>query len=181
MKRRVWLLSCAGFTLISIAGCAGFTGANSPNSLKNEVLEAAPLQKFAGRMSLQIEPAAGSAQEAQSFSGSFELRGNAERGELDLLTPLGQIAAQLRWQPGAALLIRGQERQSFASAQALLEQSTGLSLPLEQLFAWLSGQASPSVSVNDWQVDLSAQAQGRILARRQQPTPATLRIILEQP
>jgi outer membrane lipoprotein LolB len=176
MKRRIGLLFWLAFTLIFIAGCAVSIRANSQNDPKN-----AASQQYAGRLSLLIESPTGAAQEAQSFSGSFELRGNAERGELDLLTPLGQIAAQLRWQPGAALLIRGQERQSFTSAQALLEQSTGLSLPLEQLFAWLSGQASPSVSVKDWQVDLSGQAQGRILARRLQPTPATLRIVLEQP
>lgn len=176
MKRRVWALSWLVFALISIAGCANNTRASSPNSLKNEVSE-----RYAGRLSLQIEAPTGSAQETQSFSGSFELRGNAETGELDLLTPLGQIAAQLRWQPGAALLIRGQERQSFASAQALLEQSTGIAIPLEQLFSWLRGPASLPLPRSDWQVDLSAQAQGRIVARRERPSPATLRIVLEQP
>jgi outer membrane lipoprotein LolB len=176
MKRRVWALSWLVFALISIAGCASNTRASSQNSLKTEVSE-----RYAGRLSLQIEALAGSAQETQSFSGSFELRGNAENGELDLLTPLGQIAAQLRWQPGAAQLIRGQERQSFASAQALLEQSIGISIPLEQLFAWLRGQTGTSQALSDWQVDVSAQAQGRIVARRERPSPATLRIVLEQP
>ena len=140
-----------------------------------------------------IEPDAGAASALpQAFSGSFELRGQAETGELDLLTPLGQIAAQLRWAPGLAELIRGNERQTFASAQALLEQATGAALTLEQLFAWLRGDnpstaqagASGGTTVapaSPWQVDLSAYSQGRISARRSLPTPALLRIILEQP
>lgn len=140
-----------------------------------------------------IEPDAGAASALpQAFSGSFELRGHAQAGELDLLTPLGQIAAQLRWAPGLAELIRGNERQTFASAQALLEQATGAALTLEQLFAWLRGdnpsaaQASasggiPVAPASPWQVDLSAYSQGRISARRSLPTPALLRIVLEQP
>jgi outer membrane lipoprotein LolB len=176
MKCRLWALSWLVITLISISGCAIHTRASSPNGLKTEAS-----QQYAGRLSLQVEAPTGSAQETQSFSGRFELRGNAETGELDLLTPLGQIAAQLRWKPGAALLIRGQERQWFASAQALLEQSTGITISLEQLLSWLRGPASLPLPLSDWQVDLSAQAQGRIVARRERPSPATLRIVLEQP
>lgn len=88
---------------------------------------------------------------------------------------------QLRWSPGMAVLIRGNERQTFASAQSLLEQATGASLSLEHLFAWLRGETVSSTQSGDWQVDLSAQPQGRISARRSLPTPALLRIILEQP
>jgi outer membrane lipoprotein LolB len=178
MKRRGIAALGAAFTLNLIAGCAINTPAISPKDSKNS--EKIEPQRYAGRLSLVIEPAAGSQNAAQSFSGSFELRGNSDMGELDLLTPLGQIAAQLRWQPGLALIKRGSETQQFSSAQTLLEQATGASLTLAQLFAWLQGKPSGDL-VGDWQVDLSAQPQGRIIARRNLPTPAVLRIILEQP
>jgi outer membrane lipoprotein LolB len=178
MKRRGIAALGAAFTLNFIAGCAITTPASSLKDAQNA--DKTELQRYTGRLSLVIESAAGSSAQSQSFSGSFELRGSAEAGELDLLTPLGQIAVQLRWQPGLALIQRGSETQQFDSAQALLEQATGASLTLVQLFAWLQGKTSGR-SVGDWQVDLSAQPQGRIIARRSQPTPALLRIVLEQP
>ncbi len=127
-----------------------------------------------------MDSASGSGSAEQSFSGSFELRGSPTAGELDLLSPLGQIVMQLRWQPEMAEILRGQERQQFPSAQALLEQATGASLTLTQLFDWLDGKNSESL-VRDWLVDLSKHEQGRIIARRSLPTPAVLRIVLEQP
>jgi outer membrane lipoprotein LolB len=127
-----------------------------------------------------IEPAAGSNDQQQSFSGSFELRGNADIGELDLLTPLGQIVMRLRWRPDIAVILRGSQRQIFANADELIQRATGASLSLQELFAWLQGQQS-KLRTGDWQVDLASQANGRIIARRTLPTPAVLRIALEQP
>jgi outer membrane lipoprotein LolB len=169
------------FTIILVAGCAIPAGGEGLKSLKKSEPES-----YAGRISLVVEPDANATPaQPQAFSGSFELRGTAQAGELDLLTPLGQIAAQLRWQSGQALLIRGNERQIFSSAQTLLQQATGASISLEQLFGWLRNDTlSDNLSTRqtgDWQVDVSARANGRITVRRSQPTPAVLRIILEQP
>lgn len=120
---------------------------------------------------------------AQSFSGAFELRGTAQTGELDLLSPLGQMLMQLHWSPGQAVLIQGQNRMRFASAQALLSQATGTSLSTDELFSWLHGSspASPTATAGSWQVDLSGRDRGRITAQRDQPAKAVLRIILDQP
>jgi outer membrane lipoprotein LolB len=178
MKRRVALLSAIAVTTNFIAGCATNITASSVKSSENASKKS--LETYSGRLSLVIEPAAGSSDQAQSFSGSFELRGNAIQGELDLLTPLGQIVMRLRWLPGFAVILRGTQRQLFPSADDLIRQATGASLSLEQLFAWLDGKSAPSSSV-DWQVDLANHANGRIIARRSQPTPAVLRIALEQP
>lgn len=123
-----------------------------------------------GRLALQVEGV-----QAQSFSASFELRGSPERGELSLFSPLGSIAAQLRWQPGAAVLqANGQERH-YASIEELSADATGTPLPLAALFEWLAGRAA---EVPGWQADLSRVADGRITARRSQPTPpAELRVV----
>jgi outer membrane lipoprotein LolB len=134
-------------------------------------------------MSLVMEREDATESATQSFSGAFELRGNAQKGELDLLSPLGQTVMQLRWSPGQAELIQGQDRLRFPSAQALLSQATGASLTPDALFAWLQGTsaARPSSAAGSWQVDLSERDRGRITARRDPPAKAVLRIILDQP
>lgn len=180
MQRRFLAASSAAFTLLLIAGCAVNPPASRPKGSENT--SQTERKSYSGRLSLVIEPAAGSIDPAQTFSGSFELRGNPEIGELDLITPLGQIVMRLRWQPDLAMILRGDTRQLFANAQDLIQQATGASLSLEQLFAWLQGKnVRGSSTSSDWQVDLAAHANGRIIARRLSPTPAVLRIALEMP
>lgn len=178
MKRRSLAAGCAAFTIISIAGCAVYMPASSPKASENAIKK--PAESYSGRLSLVIEPAAGLSEQTQSFSGSFELRGNAQTGELDLLTPLGQIVMQLSWRPDIAVILRGSQRQIFANADDLIQRATGASLSLTQLFDWLEGK-SASGKPSDWQVDLANHANGRIIARRSQPTPAVMRIALEMP
>ena len=178
---RSWAAWGAIATLFLIAGCAVPIRATGQNHHKSAAFSEP--QRYSGRISLVIEQEAGSPAAGQSFSGGFDLRGNAQTGELDLLSPLGSIVMQLRWAPGQALLIRGQERESFPSAQTLLSQATGTSLTLDELFAWLGSEGTPAPiqSSENWLVDLTARDQGRILARRSQPSSAVLRIVLEQP
>lgn len=167
--------------MILIAGCAINTGANRQNGSQNTVLHAPPAQQlYAGRISLTIDNNDTSSTPTQNFSGSFELRGNAQTGELDLLSPLGSIVAQLRWGPDFAQLQSGSEIRRYPSAAALLEQATGLAVPPQTLFDWLQGRPG-STEISTWRVDLSRHKEGRISAQRSLPTPAQLRIILEQP
>ena len=178
MKRRVLACAGIGIAIIFIAGCAGNIRAEGGNSPKEPF--SSPSSSFVGRLSLVLEAAPHRNVETQSFSGGFALRGSAAQGELDFSAPTGQIVMQLRWTSEGAILIKGQERQLYPSVQALLEQTTGASISPEQLFAWLQGQNASAAS-GDWQVDLSSYGRGRIVARRNAPTPAELRIVLEQP
>jgi outer membrane lipoprotein LolB len=172
------LFTLSLFATFLIASCAINTPTNSPKQLQNASELA--LQRYAGRISLVFEAEPGQTA-PQPFSGSFELRGNAQNGELDLLTPLGSIVAQLLWQPDQAVLKSSGQTRSFPSAAALIEQATGAALPPELLLAWLRGESSSPVQAG-WQVDLSRHSEGRIIAKRTSPAPeATLRIILEQP
>lgn len=131
-------------------------------------------QVRSGRLALSVEDAA-----ATSFSAGFELRGRPEAGELTLYTPLGGVAAQLRWQPGQALLqAPGQAPRRYASLQAMVEEATGAPLPVAALFDWLDGRPTP---VPGWEADLSALESGRLRARRTAPPPpAELRLVLER-
>jgi outer membrane lipoprotein LolB len=165
-----------------IAACASNTRTSGTFPLKSTSTEPADfISRFAGRISLVFDdPEQGS---PSSFSGAFELRGHARTGELDLLTPLGSIAAQLKWQPGQALLIQAGQTRNFASADELISQATGTTISAQQLFDWMQGKsnATSASSSSDWLVDLSRYVDGRITAKRTGQQAATLRIILEQP
>ncbi len=152
-----------------LAACATPTRPGGQNSAEN----AASGVVYSGRISLQV-----ASQPVQSFTGGFDLHGDAIEGKLSLLTPLGSTAAVLRWSPGVALLQNGSNTQQYPSVQAMLEHTTGAAIPLEALFAWLRGQAAQAPG---WQVDLSRHGDGRISALRSEPAPsAQLRIALEK-
>ena len=128
---------------------------------------------WSGRMGLQVE-----SDPPQSLQASFELQGSPQSGDLTLLNPVGGTVARLSWTPGQATLERGNERWTQASVEQLAQQLVQTPLPVQALFDWIEGHA---VTHAGWQPDLSALAQGRILAQREQPAPkALLRIVLDQ-
>jgi outer membrane lipoprotein LolB len=154
------------FTAFFLAGCAQLPRAAAPGGLKSEL--------WTGRISLQVQ-----GEPVQSFSASFELKGRAERGELSLISPLGNVLGVLRWSPGEALLDSGNGKvQRFASVDELMAQATGAAVPLGALFAWLQGD---NAAASGWSADLSRYQDGRISAKRTEPAPqADLRVVLDQ-
>lgn len=149
-----------------IAGCARPIRATDENYSQNKL--------WTGRLSLQVQ-----SEPVQSFSASFELKGQPERGELTLLSPLGNVLGILRWSPDEALLDSGnQQIRYFSSIDELMEQATGAAVPPSALFAWLQGN---NARVSGWSADLSRLGEGRISATRTQPQPqADLRVVLDQ-
>lgn len=152
---------CLVLCLLCTVGCA--------QSVKSG---AAEKNQWSGRLALQVED-----QATQSFSALFELHGTAQSGGLVLLSPLGNRLAQLDWEDGHAQLITGaQETRSSDSLDNLLQAVTGTRIPVAALFAWLQGEQATAPG---WQADLSLVAEGRLTARRSEPSPqATLRIAL---
>jgi outer membrane lipoprotein LolB len=124
---------------------------------------------WSGRLSLQVE-----GQASQSFSSLFDLQGSPDKGELVLTSPLGNTLARLQWEAGRAQLTTGQETRESSSLDELLRQATGTAIPVAAIFEWLNGNQATATG---WQADLSGSADGRLVARRHDPTPeATLRI-----
>ena len=165
-RLRFGLFFSALFTIILIAGCARIISGNPEFKPQTEF--------WTGRISLHVQSEA-----EQFFSAGFELRGKPERGELTLISPLGNVLGVLRWSPFEAVLDSGNDKlQRFESVGALMLQATGSAVPLDALFAWLQGD---NASVGGWSADLSRQAEGRITARRVQPAPQVdLRVVLDQ-
>lgn len=164
-RSRAALLANVFFALFLIAGCAHQTGARGANNAESRV--------WSGRIGLQIQ-----SEPVQAFFAGFELKGQAERGELTLTNPLGSVLGVLRWSPGEAMLQTGGDTKRFESVDALLLQTTGAAVPVTALFDWLEGK---NTSLNGWTADLSQQAAGRITAKRMLPAPqADLRLVLDQ-
>jgi outer membrane lipoprotein LolB len=67
---------------------------------------------------------------------------------------------------------------NFDSVESLVTHATGAAIPVAALFDWLRGIDTP---VAGWQPDLSLLAQGRLRARRVEPSPpADLRVVLDR-
>ena len=127
---------------------------------------------------------------ARSLSAGFELRGDSERGELRLSTPLGTLLAAARWSPGEALLSMPGGQTRYADLDALSRHALGESLPLQALPDWLAGRPWPGASSQPlpagfaqlgWQVNLAAFRGGQVDAVREAAPTVTLRARLEQP
>ncbi len=155
--------------ILLIAGCALNKRAEGQNSL----------EFWHGRLALRAEPDLAQGQtQTQSFSAAFELQGDADAGELLLLTPLGSTAAAIRWTPAGAELQMHNASRQFGNLQDLVTQTLGSNLPVAALFQWLHGKA---VDVDGWQADFSQFDQGKIAAHRDHPEPrAQLRLVLQR-
>lgn len=147
-----------------------------------------PGAELSGRLALRV--AAHDGAPAQSLTTQFELRGNAQAGELRLTTPLGTTAAHARWQPGRAELSSAEGTRSFASLDALAHDLLGQALPLAALIDWLRGRPwsdAPSVSRDTgfeqlgWHIDLSKFADGWVLAARELAPALSVRARLDRP
>jgi outer membrane lipoprotein LolB len=154
---RLWLVLSL---LATLAAC-------STPTLKPKADTAQTQAFWSGRLSLKIDGTP-----PKSLSASFELLGNAQQGELLLLSPLGTTLGRLQWQPGQARLDQGEQHWQDSSVQALTEQLTGAPVPLEALFEWLKGHPASS---QGWQVDLRQwSSHARLQAERKQPEPYAL-------
>ena len=127
---------------------------------------------WSGRLSLRVDT-----DPVQSMTAGFDLSGTAGAGELSLYTPLGSTLARLIWSAGTAELQWNGQRRNFDSMDALTKEATGTALPIAGLFSWLNGDPA---QVAGWSADLQALGEGKLLARRDIPSPTVqLRLIFE--
>jgi outer membrane lipoprotein LolB len=168
--RRLWALAALAW----LAGCAGLTPQLAPD--------------LAGRLAVKVDAAPG--QPARSFSAEFDLRGDAQRGQLRLTGPLGGMLADVRWEPGGAELTDAQGPRRYATLDAMTQDLFGEALPLAAVIDWLRGRpwpGAPSHAAGDgfeqleWRVGLARFADGVLEARRERAPAVSLRARLERP
>ena len=175
----------AGFGAVWWLGlslCLGACATPPPTTLTGASLS--------GRLSVQV--AARGGQAARSVTAAFELRGDAERGELQLATPLGTVLATASWSPGRASLNTAAGQSDFDDLDMLAREALGEALPLRALPDWLhgrpwSGAASVPTAPSDdagfeqlgWTVSLARFSEGWLLAQRETPPAVTVRAKLD--
>jgi outer membrane lipoprotein LolB len=163
--REFWATRSAALVLVLLVGCATPPKPTGPVDAVNG--------PWSGRLALQVED-----KPSDSFSAGFELKGNAQAGELTLYSPIGGVLALLAWQPGSATLRAGGQTREFPSVDSLVAHVTGEAIPVAALFDWLRGR---DTRVPGWRADLTQLSQGRLAAKRLEPRPeADLRLVLER-
>lgn len=173
MRRAVLVAAC-----LVLAGCASVPPAVPDASL------------VAGRLALLVD--ATPERPAQSLNAGFELRGDAQRGELRLSTPLGTTLAAAYWGPGEARLVTPQGERRFDDLDSLSRDAFGESLPLRALPDWLQGrpwagaaeqplQPGPGFVQLGWSIDLAHFEAGQLQARRDAAPAVRLRVQKETP
>lgn len=145
-----------------------------------------PADLVSGRLAVKVE--AGVDSPARSVSSGFELRGDGERGELTLTSPLGSVVARARWAPGEAMLATNEGERRFEDLEALARDALGEALPLRALPAWLRGRPWPGAASRStdhgfeqlgWQVALTRFAEGQVDVTRAAPPAVSLRARLD--
>lgn len=163
IARRRWLLAAVATPWV-LAACGTSAPARKPASAEGGY--------WSGRLSLRVDSEA-----PQSFAAVFELSGAPGQGELKLSTPIGNTLGLLKWSPGQATLDDGRRVQREGSIDILLTRLTGAALPVDALFDWLAGRATP---VPGWHPQLERVNEGRLQAVRESPLPtAELRLVFE--
>ena len=161
---RVW---ASIWLLVLLAACATPTPSRS-------VAQAPSDKQWQGRLSVTVQ-----SDPPRNMSAGFSLDGDARQGELNLFSPLGTTLATLQWNPATTQWLQGSQQRRYDSMAHLTEETTGAALPMDAMFDWLQGKATPSPG---WQADLSALNQGTLIARRLSPEPlVVLRIKLDSP
>lgn len=148
-----------------------------------------PAQSLSGRLALQVYAAGAGSPMTQQLSAGFEWTGDAQRGQLELFSPLGTVVAQARWsEDGAWWQSSPGSAQWHASPDELAEQALGQRIPLAAVFAWLQARPWPQAPHRilssstfeqlGWRVDLSDYAAGRVGVQRLAPPLVTLKVQL---
>ena len=171
-----WGARAAGWALaaVMLAGCATRPPADAAQPW------------ISGRLVVRVE--ADADRPASNVSAGFDLRGDGQRGELRLSSPLGAVLAATRWSPTEVVLDRGQGEVRYADMDTLSQQTLGEVLPLRAFPDWVAGRpwaGAPAIVVAGgfeqlgWAVSLAGLSDGLLQAVRAAQPRVTVRVRLE--
>ena len=164
---------------VLLSGCASVARQPLPVAAAGDV-------QLSGRLSVTVS---GSSGKPTGGAAGFQLSGNPAAGQLELLSPLGTLAARATWSAGAVSLQTPEDERRFEDLDALTRELLGEPIPVAALFDWLSGKPWPqaaSVATPQgfeqlgWQIDLAKFSEGLIVAIRRADPMVTLRARLDQ-
>lgn len=165
---------------MAMAGCA------SPRTAPT-----ASGESLSGRLSVRVD--ATPTAPAQSVSGSFELLGTPQAGQLNLTSPLGTQVAQARWDGSRATLRTSEGETTYDDLDQLTRDMLGQPMPVAALFDWLRARPWPGATSQaradgqpgfvqmGWDIDLTRHSEGWVSARRAGPPVVLVRARLDMP
>lgn len=183
MIRRRLAAACGLIALTLLSGCATVGQPATPGG-----------DTITGKLSVRVD--ASDAGPARSESGSFELKGSPQAGQLNLSSPLGQVMAQARWAGQRAWLATAQGETAYPDLETLTQEILGERLPVAALFDWLRGRpwagapsrplaagagAGAGFEQLGWSVDLARFDDGFVNARRAQAPVVQVRARVDKP
>lgn len=182
----------AALSALLLSACASRPAPQLPTTETAPATSAAAEQlTLQGQLGIKLQAFQG--QEAKGINLGFFFSGNAQSGQLDLMTPMGSQVAQVRWTRSTAWLQTDKGEQLFDSLWDLSEQVLGEPLPLSALMHWAQGHPAPDLppptdvtptffEQSGWRIDTQDVSIGRINAQRA-ATPAqrgiTMRVRLD--
>jgi outer membrane lipoprotein LolB len=169
-------LRAAGLALalLALSGCATRPPAD------------AAMPWTSGKLSVRVDATADQA--ASNVSAGFDIRGDGQRGELRLSSPLGAVLAAARWSATEAVLDTGQGETRYPDLDSLSQQALGQALPLRAFPDWLAGRPWAGARADaiaggfeqlGWTVSVAGLPDGRLEAVRAAPPKVTVRVRLE--
>ncbi len=181
MRRRLLALSLAALAALPLAGCA------TPQVTPATVADTQTVQ-LAGRISL----VSGQPEAQKALYGGFRLElDGATGGEFEVFSPLGQMLARARWQPGEASLDDGRATRAYPSFDAMTRAALGVALPQAALQDWVRGRPAQTLPAQHdadggftqlgWRVQPTMRDGRlvRLVAQRLEGDPAELRMVIE--
>ena len=131
---RPFSIFLAAGLIATVAGCA------APARIGGE----GPAFERSGRFAVNVTEA-GSAPEA--VQGGFSWRDTGRELRLDLVNPLGTTLARVKVDASGAVLEKADgSTEAAPTADALLAQVMGVSLPVANLRGWLQGKPGPAAA-----------------------------------
>jgi outer membrane lipoprotein LolB len=129
--------------IVALAGCASLAPPQAPSNQAASLVPRTPAAVFtaAGRVAARV-----TGETSRGFSGGFSWSHRPGEDTIELLTPLGQLAARMVvTQAGATIELADGRTTKTSDPDGFLAENLGVPLPLAALPAWL--QAVPQADV----------------------------------
>ena len=168
-RRRALLLCAAGACIVDLA--AGCAGGGAPRGARNEADARADFFSLDGRIAVRYGE--------ESLAGKVAWIHSAQRDEINLASPLGNVLAQIVRDAGGVSLI-DDRRQEFRApdVETLTERQLGWRFPLAGMTEWVRARAAAGEVRRDeagrllhlrdagWEIEFSYEDDAAPLPRR---------------
>ncbi len=152
-------------------------------AISSPEIQAISRPSWSGRFSIQAQG------QGQAFQANFELLGSVQYGELLLTSPLGNVVAQVEWDPEGATLKQDRQLRRYRNLNLLSFDLLGVQVPVAALFSWVEGQAEATSRAAGWRLDTDQFKTQGLISAQQFPVPPlselgepliTVKIILQR-